>query len=376
MMSESKSSFHPAIVVSNTKNHVPITIEMENVQYSTWAKLFKIHARSHQVLVHIIPSAKGKEKMPKIEEEKELWSTLDTTPDTTAIEAWNRLCDIFQDNKHSRAVTLEYDFTHVNMEDFPSVSSYCQHLKSLSDQLKNVGSPVDNNRLVLQLACSILTLEEAGRAKKGAHSSSSAMVARESIGSHDIVDHSSSHCNTNGGKRNQYHSNNRSNNGGRGGNKGGSGGGDGDGNSRGGRQQSAGEHPPTNSPWAGGQSWPWMAPWAPWAIPPYLYPSNSWTRPNYGQQPGILGPRPQQAYTTAPILTDIEAAMHTLGITPPDANWYMDTGVTYHMTSAQGNFTSYFNMSNKRGIIIGMVNQFQFMVMVTLNNLRRVLPYN
>jgi len=45
--------------------------------------------------------------------------------------------------------------------------------------------------------------------------------------------------------------------------------------------------------------------------------------------------------------------MHTLGITPPDANWYMDTGATSHMTSIQVNLTSYFNMSNKFGIIVG-----------------------
>ncbi|XP_015162132.1 putative uncharacterized protein DDB_G0284695 [Solanum tuberosum] len=191
------------------------------------------------------------------------------------------------------------------------------------------------------------------------------MVARESTGSHDIVDHSSSHLNTNGGKRNQYRNNNRNNNGGRGGNKGGSDGGGkaggggqmGDGNSRGDGQQPAGQQSPPNSPWAGGQSWPWMAPWAPWAIPPCPYPSNSWTRPNYGQQlkqqPGLLGPRPQQAYTAAPSPTDIEAAMHTLGITPPNANWYMNTGATSHMTSTQGNLTSYFNKRNKCGIIVG-----------------------
>ncbi|KAH0692439.1 hypothetical protein KY285_019536 [Solanum tuberosum] len=287
IMSESKSSFHLALVVSNIKSHVPIVLEMENVQYSTWAELFKIHTRSHRVLDHIIPPAKGKEKMPKTEEKKELWSTLDATvlqwiyatishdllhtilePDTTAMEAWNRLRDIFQDNKHSRAVTLEYNFTHVNMEDFPSVSTYCQHLKSLLDQLKNVGSPVDNNRLVLQLvsgltepykgvatlirqrdplphfyqAHSMLTLEEAGLAKKVAHNSSSAMVAHESTGSHDIVDHFSSHRNTNGRKQNQHRNNNRNNNGGRGSSKGSSGGGGkaggggqiGGGNSRGG----------------------------------------------------------------------------------------------------------------------------------------------
>ena len=37
------------------------------------------------------------------------------------------------------------------MEQFPDASTYCQHLKSLSDQLSNVGAPVFNERLVLQL---------------------------------------------------------------------------------------------------------------------------------------------------------------------------------------------------------------------------------
>ena len=100
--------------------------------------------------------------------------------------------DIFQDKRHSHVVTLEYDFTHVDMANFSNVSAYCQHLKSLLDQLKNVGSPVDNNRLVIQLvsgltkpykgvatlirqsdplpkfyqARSMLTLEEVGLATK------------------------------------------------------------------------------------------------------------------------------------------------------------------------------------------------------------------
>ena len=37
------------------------------------------------------------------------------------------------------------------MEQFPDASTYCQHLKSLSNQLSNVGAPVFNERLVLQL---------------------------------------------------------------------------------------------------------------------------------------------------------------------------------------------------------------------------------
>ncbi|KAH1192985.1 hypothetical protein GmHk_19G054116 [Glycine max] len=40
-MSHLNSIFHTALVVSNIKNHVPIILEMENVQYVTWAELFK-----------------------------------------------------------------------------------------------------------------------------------------------------------------------------------------------------------------------------------------------------------------------------------------------------------------------------------------------
>lgn len=124
-MAENKSSFHPALA-ANIKNHVSIVLEIENVQYSTWAELFKIHARSHKVLDHIIPPAKGKEKVLSTETEKELWSTLDVTvlswiyatisndllhtiiePDSTAKDAWDRLRNIFQDNQHSRAVALK-----------------------------------------------------------------------------------------------------------------------------------------------------------------------------------------------------------------------------------------------------------------------------
>ena len=169
-MIDNKSSSHSTLAVSNIWNHISITLEIENVQYSTWAKLFKITAHSHKVLHHIIPSANGKTKVPTTEDEKELWSTLDATvlswlyatisnyllhtiiePDATTMDAWNRLRDIFQDNKHSRVVTLEAEFSNTKMENFPNASAYCQHLKSLVDQLKNVGALMLESRLVIQL---------------------------------------------------------------------------------------------------------------------------------------------------------------------------------------------------------------------------------
>ncbi|XP_010683804.3 uncharacterized protein LOC104898416 [Beta vulgaris subsp. vulgaris] len=67
------------------------------------------------------------------------------------MEAWNRLRDIFQDNKNSLAVYLEDQFTKTSIANFSIISAYCQALKSLADQLANVGSPVSDSRLVLQL---------------------------------------------------------------------------------------------------------------------------------------------------------------------------------------------------------------------------------
>ncbi|XP_010677031.1 uncharacterized protein LOC104892745 [Beta vulgaris subsp. vulgaris] len=113
---------------ANIKHNLPSTLDMENVQYSTWAELFKIHARSSRVIHHIIPSSTI--KAPSTDEEKEEWATVDATvlkwiyatisedllntilePDSTAQAAWERLRDIFQDNKTSRAVTLEQEFS-------------------------------------------------------------------------------------------------------------------------------------------------------------------------------------------------------------------------------------------------------------------------
>ncbi|XP_074306505.1 uncharacterized protein LOC141641756 [Silene latifolia] len=220
----SSSSFHPTLAVTNIKNHVTVVLGMDNDQYPLWIALFTNYAKSNRVLHHIIKPKSGGPKTPTTDEAKEMWEVLDATvlqwiyatvnndlletiveEDSTAMACWNRIRDIFLDNKHSRAVTLEQEFSHTAMSDFPNVSAYCQRLKSLADQLKNVGSPVIDTRLVLQLvsglteayhgvgtlirqatplppfyrARSMLTLEEASFAKSVATSgSSSALYAK------------------------------------------------------------------------------------------------------------------------------------------------------------------------------------------------------
>ena len=207
----------PSAITLNIKHHIPLVLDMDNVHYSSWAELFKITARANQVLDHIIPPT-----TPKEITDKELWNRLDAVvlqwiygtisedlmltilePDSTAQQAWERLRDIFQDNKHSRAVYLENQFSNTHLENFKNVSAYCQLLKLLSDQLAGVGSPVSDQRLVLQLvagltdaydnvasliqqseplypfykARSMLTLEESRKSQQLGSFSSNALVA-------------------------------------------------------------------------------------------------------------------------------------------------------------------------------------------------------
>ncbi|XP_020266216.1 uncharacterized protein LOC109841681 [Asparagus officinalis] len=140
------SSFHPALAVTNIKSFIPITLEMEKVHYSSWAELFKIHATAYDVIQHILPpSEKDAAATPTID--KASWARLDAIvlqwiygtistdllytilePGTTAKQAWDRLQDIFYDNKNSRAVDLETQFSTIKMQDFPNGSAYCQHI--------------------------------------------------------------------------------------------------------------------------------------------------------------------------------------------------------------------------------------------------------
>ncbi|XP_023729420.1 uncharacterized protein LOC111877112 [Lactuca sativa] len=72
-------------------------------------------------------------------------------PKSTTTQAWTALESSFQDNKKEQALYLEHKLVTIKLAIFPNCSAYCQALKMLSDQLSNVGSPVSNQCLVLQL---------------------------------------------------------------------------------------------------------------------------------------------------------------------------------------------------------------------------------
>ncbi|GAU12928.1 hypothetical protein TSUD_97390 [Trifolium subterraneum] len=380
---------HPALTVPNITNFIKITLSIEKSTYNTWSELFKIHARVFQVIDHIIPSEPAANPSLKTTD-PQLWLRLDSVVlqwiygtisedllntiieyNSTAETAWNRLFDIFYDNKNSRALYLEQEFSRTHMEQFSDASSYCQHLKSLSDQLANVGASVSEDRLVLQLisgltdayaavgsqirhapslpkfykARSMIILEETALQKKATSpAENSSFIASQNDAFADSSSSRPNRGNNNSGRGRSYGRGQRGRSRGRNHGRGGG---------RAPQQQWPASYYP-HQQWSF-PSYPnpyqqWSSPsWQPWATPPCPYP----TARNSKDQPGILGPRPShQAHVanTAPTSsyapTDIQAAMHTLSLSPPDDQWYMDTGATSHMTANGGNLKSYFNMSN------------------------------
>ncbi|XP_074278902.1 uncharacterized protein LOC141602610 [Silene latifolia] len=384
----SKPAFHPAYSVSNVKNFVPITLETENVHYASWAELFLNTARAFDVADHIAPPTgailKKDAQWDRLDAIVKQWiySTISLDllhtilePGASAQQAWDPIKDIFNDNKNSRAVMLEQQFTNIHMDNYPNVSSYCQALKMIADQLSNVGAPVSETRLVLQLvthlsdgydgiatiiqqsdplppfykARSMLTLEETRRAKAAAPSSDTAILSSHGDSGSESGNRSSS--NQGKGSSNSHNSNNNS----KGKNKGNNNRGyykgkHGGGGNQNGYNKSSSRHGQQQQN-TGAPSWTWvpLSPWQPqqqqgWGPPPCPYPTTGWS--SQGNSKGILGPKPQQAFVAQPgnigttpgafVPTDIAAAMQTLTLQQPDDNYYMDTGASSHMTSHAG----------------------------------------
>ncbi|XP_022020225.1 uncharacterized protein LOC110920315 [Helianthus annuus] len=171
------SPIHPAVTITNIKALIPITLDIENDHYTAWSELFKIHCISYDVYDHRQPkksaetsSSSDKDQAKDKSPSSPSWERLDSIvlqwiygtistdllhtilkPNTNAYAAWTALANIFQDNKATCTIDLNNKFANTRLEQFPSMTAYCQALKVIYDQLTNVGSPITEEQLVLQL---------------------------------------------------------------------------------------------------------------------------------------------------------------------------------------------------------------------------------
>ncbi|KAJ9544323.1 LOW QUALITY PROTEIN: hypothetical protein OSB04_024030 [Centaurea solstitialis] len=156
-------AIHPVYTITNMQNKVRI-LDGTKVTYSSLVRFFKLHVRGYKDLAHVngtTPPAKLiQPTMLEIDAIVLQWiyGTLSDDllarvldPESTAYEAWNKVKEIFLNNKGSRAAALEHEFNNLTLRAATSLEAYCQRLKDLASQLEDVEYPVTANRLMLQL---------------------------------------------------------------------------------------------------------------------------------------------------------------------------------------------------------------------------------
>uniref|UniRef100_A0A803NAP9 Uncharacterized protein n=1 Tax=Chenopodium quinoa TaxID=63459 RepID=A0A803NAP9_CHEQI len=55
------TKFHPTLTITNVKTLIPFTLDVGHGMYHSWAALFKVLVRVHDLHHHIIPPTEEKE---------------------------------------------------------------------------------------------------------------------------------------------------------------------------------------------------------------------------------------------------------------------------------------------------------------------------
>ncbi|XP_071688982.1 uncharacterized protein [Rutidosis leptorrhynchoides] len=297
-----KQPFHPALTISNIKNLIPITLELNNSLYNSWSRLFKLHCTTYGVLDHIIPpiddSSSSDTTNTTNPNQDPQWLRLDAIVlqwiyGTLSTELLNTVME--QDETTAAAA---WQFSTIKLDDFANVSAYCQQLKSLADQLMNVGDK--------------LILEEIRKQKQAINTIGNDTALVTTINSKPEIEQSQSRYNNQRGRGNNMGNYNRGRNSGN------------RGCGRSNSYQSGAFSQSSLLTWLQRQlpynNWGYQQ--NPWTqqIPPCPFPTTNWVRPNTNQA-GLLGPRPAQAHnveTSSFCPTELNNALHTMSHTPPD----------------------------------------------------------
>lgn len=146
----------------NVKTHIPITLEFKHPNFNKWKAFFTAMCGKFGLLPHIDGTAP-----PRPDESA--WAQADCCvrgwlfgsvsdaildvamePDQTARDLCVAIDELFQANKEPRAIYLSHEFHSLTQGNL-SIADYCQKVKTAADALRDVGHPVTESQLVLNL---------------------------------------------------------------------------------------------------------------------------------------------------------------------------------------------------------------------------------
>ncbi|KAJ9549313.1 hypothetical protein OSB04_021856 [Centaurea solstitialis] len=359
--SSKPETLHPVYTVTNIQNKVRV-LDGTKVSYSSWVKLFQLHALGYDVLHHI----DGTKAPAEDSDEYAAWRKVDAIvlqwiygslsdellvrvleSKSTAFEAWTRIKNLFHNNKGARAAALDHEFSNISYEPFrPSKPTVNVSKNSLISSMMSVAPLMKTDSffslfvafplslMLLQLphwetACNMLQLEQQRQSARDSNSAATPVAATVTRDPPPRRDQRRDH------RQSRVPSQRR--------------------------DQRPSNRPPPSQP-TRAQNYPMVRPnvwqtqppagyWTPWwaSTPPCPFPTQpGWAGPNWPSsarapsrsQDAAPKPTTPQAHLSEvnPLEpTDLGTTLHAMTLDPGDSQWYMDTGATDHLTSNPGN---------------------------------------
>ncbi|KAF8700144.1 hypothetical protein HU200_034511 [Digitaria exilis] len=150
-----------AIAVSNIKTMVPFVLEQTSDNFSRWRNYF-LNVLGKYDLTDLVLSDEDFSSDPhwhRMDCTVKSWLYSTVAPDLVEIVStasptsrsiWLGLLEQFVGNKERRALILDAEFRNFEQGDL-SISEYCRKLKSMADALADLGEPVPDRTLVLNV---------------------------------------------------------------------------------------------------------------------------------------------------------------------------------------------------------------------------------
>ncbi|CAO2147581.1 unnamed protein product [Urochloa humidicola] len=148
----------------NIKSHVPVTLDQADPSFTTWRTFFHIALRKFGLMDHIDGTVDSSLKFDDPE-----WLQIDSCvvswlyatlspellaaviqPNDDAYTAWKSITALFLDNVIQRATQARQRLHALSQGDL-SVGDYCGKIKHYADILRDVGSPLTDQELVITL---------------------------------------------------------------------------------------------------------------------------------------------------------------------------------------------------------------------------------
>nr|XP_020154413.1 uncharacterized protein LOC109739766 [Aegilops tauschii subsp. strangulata] len=152
----------------NIFERVWVRLSQADSSYYTWKTYFSLMFREYNLIDHVDGTIDSSLVL-----EFHDWSTIDTTiirwffltisPDLFqtvvqdgdyACAVWTKLKGLFTDNQLQRRVFLHQEFFGVH-QDITSIDDYCCRLKTLADELHEIGAKIDDDLLLSTLTAGL-----------------------------------------------------------------------------------------------------------------------------------------------------------------------------------------------------------------------------